>query len=202
MKKLPYIGIIVLLLIVLLQNRGCNDPEVQDNTPKIDTVIVHEVIKDTVTIKIPVPIASIPDTIWLKKEENTPDTTYKGLLNQYKELGNRYFTTNVFKNNFEIEDYGYVTVIDSIYGNWLMSSSLITDLDVQYPEITIERKNPPVTQFYTGITFTGTKITPLTAVYGNFLLKTKKDRIYGAAIGWDGKNTVYSFSLYYKIRLK
>lgn len=202
MKTLPYIGIIVLLLIVLLQNRSCNGPEVQDNAPKIDTVYITIHIRDTVIIEKPVLIASIPDTVWQKEEENTPDSTYSGLLNQYTELGNKYFTTNVFKNKFSIGDYGSVTVTDSIYGNWLMNSTLTTDLDILYPEITIERTNPPVTQLYIGTTFTGSKITPLTAVYGNLLLKTKKDRLYSIGVGWDGENTVYSLSLYWKIKLR
>lgn len=202
MKKLPYIGIIVLLLIVLLQNRGCNGPEAPNNTPQIDTVYKTIHIRDTVIIEKPVLVAAIPDTVWMKEEENAPDSTYNGLLNQYTELGNRYFTTNVFQNKFEIEDYGYVTVTDSIYGNWLMSSTLVANLDLLIPEITIEKTNPPVTQLYIGTTFTGSKITPLTAVYGNLLLKTKRDRLYGAGIGWDGENTVYSLSLYWKIKLK
>lgn len=199
MKKLPYIAIIILLLIILFQNRSCKSPI---PAPKIDTVTVYIPVKDTITIEKPVLIATKKDTVWMKKEENTPDSTYQGLLNQYTELGNRYFTTNVFQNRFKISDYGSITVTDSVYGNWLINSSIFTDLNIPITTITIEKPVTPKNQFYTGVTFTGNKITPLTAVYGNLLLKTKKDKIYAVSIGWDGERTNYAFSLYWKIKLR
>jgi hypothetical protein len=199
MKILPYIGIIVLLLIVLLQNRSCSPADI--TPPNIDTVIVYETIRDTVEVEVPTLVAAIPDTVWLKEEENAPDSTYDGLLYQYAELGNRHFTTNVFKSEFQIEDYGKITVTDSIYGNWLMSSTLVTDLEIVYPEITITKTAPSRNQMYIGTTFTGNKSYPISGVYGGLMLKTKQDRLYGAAIGWTGEIT-YSFSLYYKIKLR
>jgi hypothetical protein len=199
MKTLPYIAIIVLLVIILLQNKSCV-PE-PPAPSKIDTVIVYETVRDTIEIKIPVLVASKPDTVWQDREEQTPDTTYNGLLKQYTDLGNRYFTTNTFQSRFQIANYGSVTVTDSIYGNWLMSSTLISDLKIPTTTITIEKDRPAKNQLYIGATFTGNATYPISGVYGGLLLKTKGDRIYGGSVGWTGEVT-YGFSLYYKIKIR
>lgn len=201
MKTLPYIGIIVLLLIVLLQNKGCNNQNGQDNTPKIDTVYKTIHITDTVIIEKPVLVAAIPDTVWMKEEENTPDSTYDGLLNQYTELGNRYFTTNVFQNKFEIEDYGSVTVTDSIYGNWLMNSTMFTDLKIPTTTITIEKEAPKKNEFYFGPQLSMSRTYPISGVYGSALLKTKQDKIYHLSLGYNGEAQIMG-GLYFKIKIK
>ena len=200
MRTLPYIAIIVLLVIVLLQNKSCNNP-IDIKPPKADTVVVHHIVRDTITIVKPVLVASKPDTIWKYRDQNTPDTTYDGLLKQYTELGNRYFTTNTFKSKFQIADYGSVTVTDSIYGNWLMTSTLTSDLKIPTTTITIEKPLPPKNQLYIGAIFTGNTTYPISGVYGGLLLKTKRDRIYGTSVGWTGEVT-YGFSLYYKIKIR
>ena len=190
MKKLPYIGIIVLLLVILFQNRSCKQPN-GPNTPKIDTVIVYKHIVDTIVVEKPVLVSSKPDTVWMEKEENAPDTTYEGLLFQYKLLGGKYFTTNVFKSDFKIADYGYISVTDSIYGNWLMNSTIFTDLKIPTTTITIEKEAPKKAQLYFGPQISMSKTYPVSGVYGSLLLKTKQDKIMGVPSSQIGQSAEY-----------
>lgn len=200
MKTIPYIGIIILLIIVLLQNKGCKEDTVI-TPPKIDTVIVENIIHDTIPGK-PIYIKTKIDTsIWIKKSEYKPDTTYKGLYNQYTSLGNKYFSTNIFKTTFPISDYGSVTLTDSIRENQLVSSILTTNLNIPTTTITVEKTAPPKRQLYIGTTFLGKKSSPLASIHGGFILKDKKDHLYGASVGYDGE-LVYGGSLYFPIRLK
>jgi hypothetical protein len=197
LSNLPYLAIIVLIVIVFLQNKGCNE-DTPINTVDTVTVYIHTV--DTVYGK-PEIVYTKSDTIWLKDTLFIPDTTYTGLLNQYTKLGNKYFTTNVFSTKFDISDYGSVTVTDTIYGNWLMGSSLITDLTIPVTTITVEKEAPSRRQLYGGPRFTGNSTLPVSGVYGDLLLKTKKDRIYGISIGYTGE-IQFGGSLYYPIKIK
>lgn len=199
MKKLPYIAIIALLLVILFQPWSCK-PDGDLPSPEIDTVIVYKHITDTIIVEKPVPVASIPDTVWMK-EENAPDSTYEGLLSQYTELGNRYFTTNVFQTDFQISTFGYVTVTDSIYGNWLMTTTLVSNLKIPTTTITIEKEIPKRNELFAGPRLTGNHIYPISGVYGAAILKTKRDILYDFSIGYNGEMQ-YGFGILYKIKLR
>lgn len=200
MKKLSYIGIVILLLVILYQNRSCKQPDLP-NTPKIDTVIVYRHVVDTIIVEKPVLVASKPDTIWMDKPENTPDTTYQGLLYQYTQLGSRYFKTNVFKSDFQIADYGYISVTDSIYGNWLMNSTIFTDLKIPTTTITIEKEAPKRAELYFGPQLSMSKTYPISGAYGSLLLKTKQDKIYHFSMGYNGEMQ-FMGGIYFKIKIK
>lgn len=200
MKTIPYIGCIILLIIVLLQNKSCDNDVVIDS-PKIDTVIVIDTVRDTIPGK-PILIKTKIDTsIWIKKSEYKPDTTYKGLYNQYTSLGNKHFSTNIFKTTFPISDYGSVTLTDSIRENQLVNTTLTTNLNIPTTTITIEKTAPPKRQLYIGTTFLGNKSSLLSSVHGGLILKDKKDHLYGVSIGYNGE-VVFGGTLYFPIRLK
>lgn len=202
MKSIPYIGIILLLLVILLQNRGCIDQKEQYNTPpKIDTMVVYKYIHDTIPGK-PVYLKTKIDTsVWMKRSDNIPDTTYKGLLSQYKGLGNKYFSTNIFKTDFKIAEYGSITLTDSVRENQLVSSVLTTNLNIPVTTITIEKSSPPKRQLFVGGSFVMNKTDVISGVYGGLQLKTKRDRLYGISVGWAGKPQLAG-SLYYPIKQK
>jgi len=200
LKEPLYIGIIILLLIVLLKDCG-NDKPV--NVPKADTIrflkYIH--IHDTIPGKPKLVYEKIDTSIWMKKSENKPDTTYKGLLDQYTFLGNQHFAKRGYSTTFPIDTIGSVTVIDSVSENRLFYNRLISNL--KYPVITeiIKQPIPPKNQLYGGVMMTGNKETFISGVYGGLLLKTKKDRIYGASIGWTGQVT-YAGQLYWPLKFK
>lgn len=197
MKYIPYIVALILLIIILLQNKSCKTSPVKETR---DTVIVYIHIHDTVPGKT-IYIKSEPDTVWLTKTEYKPDSTYNGLLKQYTFLGNNYFEKRLFNTTFQIADYGTVSVTDTIRENKLIGSSLITELNIPVTTITVEKESPPKTRLYFGISVTGTKTFPIRGIYGDGLLKTKNERIYGFGVGYDGE-LVYKGTLLWPLRFK
>ena len=200
--NLPYIVIIVLISIVLLQNRSCK-PVPQEPIIQIDTLYIYKTIRDTIPGEVKFLRAKIDTSIWMKKEELKPDTTYKGLLSQYELLGNQHFAINEFSTEFKIADYGSVIVKSEVKANWLISNELETFLNIPTTIITIKETIPdkPKNQLYIGGELTSMKSSPLSGAYAGMLLKTKNDRIYGASIGYRGE-TELKVSSYWKIKLK
>jgi len=197
MKNLPYIGIIILILIILFQPK----PEPIVSPPKIDTVYVYDTIRDTIQVEKIKYVGGKIDTVWMKEPGWIPDSTYQGLLAQYTLLGNHHFKRNVFSSEFKIADYGSVTVTDTIYGNWLINSWITTNLTIPTTTITIEKEAPKKNQFYFGPSVAFSKPSPISGVYGNILPKTKTDQIYSLSMGYNTEPTVM-FGYYWKIKLK
>lgn len=197
-NNLPYIGIIILILVILFQPKRC---DYTPPTPKIDTVIVYQTIRDTIKVETIKYLGSKTDTVWIKEPGWIPDSTYKGLLDQYTLLGSHHFKRNVFSSEFKIADYGTVAVTDTIYGNWLINSWIATNLTIPTTTITIEKETPKKNQFYFGPSIGISKSSPISGVYGNILLKTKSDQIYSLSLGYNTEPTVM-FGYYWKIKLK
>jgi hypothetical protein len=193
-----YLVIGVLLIIVLLQRCGGGEPSVAP-TPKIDTVIKYITVHDTVKGKIKY-IKGETDTSWITLIEYVPDTNYPNLLKQYKAIGDRHFKTNIYKTKFPIK-YGSAQVTDSIFGNELVNSKL--ELDVVFPEntITIVKPAPPVRRLYIGTFLTGDKKEFINSINIGMLYKDKKDKIFGASVGYNNVGTIqYGISSYWKIK--
>jgi len=201
LKDPLYIAVIILLLIVIF--RGCGDNNTIITKPKNDTITIVKYIHihDTIKGDTRIVYEKIDTSIWIKKAENKPDSTYKGLLNQYTSLGNQYFTKKGYKTTFPIDTIGSVTITDSVSENSLFSSTLLANL--KYPVVTktIKETLPPKNQLYIGGTLTGSPGVFINGVYGGLLFKNKKDKIYGAAIGWTGTFN-YAGSMYWPIKFK
>lgn len=195
-----YITIILLVVIILLQNKSCKR---EDNIQpiRIDTVVRYDTIKKIVPGKTVFIKQKIDTSVWIKKVDFKPDTTYKGLLKQYENLGNQHFAINVFKTDFQVADYGTLTVIDSVQSNWLIKSTLETNLTIPTTTITIEKESPPKLQLYSGFHITGSKYEPLSGVYGDLSLKTKNDKLYNVSLGYNGQ-IQYGFGIQWKLKIK
>lgn len=203
---LPYIALVIMVLIIFFQNQGCLDPRnsnSQDTIIRTDTLVVYKHLTDTIQGKIIYIKTKVDTSLWIKKSEYKPDSTYSGLLSQYKILGNSHFSTNFIKKDFLIADYGTISVYDSIRQNQLIYSEIVTNLNIPVTTITVEKEIPqsPKRQLYFGTILTGNKINPISGVYGGFQLKTKKDRLYGISIGYTGK-IEYAGSLYFPIKIR
>ncbi len=187
-------------MIVLLKDCGGIKPVIKSKADTI-TFIKYVHIHDTIKGKTKFIYEGIDTSIWVRKGENKPDTTYKGLLNQYTSLGNKFFSKRVYSTTFPIDSIGSVTVVDSVSENSLISSQLLANL--KYPIVTkvVKEPTPLKNQFYFGTTFTGSPTSFINGVYGGLILKTKKDRLYGASIGWTGEIT-YAGQLYWPIKFK
>lgn len=198
LNLISFITIILLLVVILLQDK-CSSPTPTKETR--DTIIVYKTVHDTIPGKIQFVKTKIDTSIWQKKSDYKPDTTYKGLLKQYNFLGNKHFATNSFKTDFAIGDYGTVSVIDSVRENWLVSSVIETNLKIPTTTITVTKEAPIKRQLYVGFSLTGNQPAPINGVYGDIMLKTKKDRLYGVSMGFNGE-PVYKVSLLWPLKIK
>ena len=197
---LAYIAIAILLGVLLLKNCSTK-PVKQQDSPKIDTVIVERIIHDTIPGEPLLVKQEIDTSIWVKRKENAPDTTYAGLLKQYKDLGDRLFIKKLYSTKFQIKDYGSVTVYDNISENTLISSDIITDLVIPTTTITVTKYAPIKRELYFGFQGMGNLQYPLRHIAIGGLLKDKKDHIYNLSIGYDGQ-FIYGGGLYWKVKFK
>lgn len=192
-KHIPYIFIIGILVFLLFHNN--KEKEIITNT-KIDTVIVEKHVIDSIPGDVVYVSTKIDTSIWIKKAENIPDTTYKGLLSQYKLLGNNYFSTTFDTTQFNIEGYGHIIVKDSVSENRLKYTKLYSFLTFPEKTITITEKYIPKRELYFGPTIYVNN----PSVNLSLILKTKKEKLYGFSIGWN-KKPQYGFSYLYKIKI-
>jgi len=194
------VAIIALLLVTVFQCKKIR--EIETESANVDTVVeiieIHDTIKTPGKIKF---IKGETDTLWLTEIEYEPDPEHERLLQQYMALGNKHFAKNSFETRFSIGEYGLAIIRDTVLENKLVGSGL--ELDVVFPSktITITKPAPPVKQFYIGTSITGDKQELVNSVNVGGLYKDKKDRIFGASIGFNESGRLqYGISSYIKIK--
>lgn len=198
-QSIPYIIIGILLTIIFLQWKNRNSSE--GITVVKDTVVKITEIRTLIPAET-LFIASERDTVWDRTLIYVPDSTYKGLLKQYEQLGNQLFATNYYENKFDIDSFGYVKIRDTLKGNRLIGSGMETFLDIPERTITIEKTLPPVNEFYLGGGLSGAQTT-LNGLYFGGIFKDKKQRMYGMNVGYIHPiGLTYNLSYYSKIRFK
>lgn len=184
-----YITIILLIIIILLQNKSCKRQD--DIQPiKIDTVVRYDTIKKIIPGKIIFIKQKIDTSIWMKKPGNVPSKNIDSLKTQYLILGNKFFAENTFSTKYSLGEYGSVTAIDTISENKLIGSKLITNLTIPEKTITITKEAPLKRELYVGGFLSLTESTPVSGVYGGILYKDKKSRIFSLNVGWTGEPTI------------
>lgn len=199
MKKfsfISYLAVVALSVVVFLQKQAYNSLASQQS--KIDTVISYVNVHDTVKGKSITRIKTDLDTLWIDSIEYVPDTNYAVLLEQYKELGDKFFSKSVYNTIFNVK-YGSAKVTDTITGNKLVGNRLELDLEIPEKTITIVKPAPKVREVYLGTIATGDNSSFINGVSVGGLYKDKKDKIFGASIGYNGR-IQYGAGLYYKIR--
>lgn len=194
------VAIVALLLVTFFQYRKIKEIEVVP--PKVDTVVeiveIHDTVKTPGKIKF---IKGETDTLWLTEIEYVPDPEHEKLLRQYMALGNKHFAKNSFETKFPVGEYGVAIVRDTVLENKLVASGLELDIIVPTKTITITKPAPPVKQFYIGTSITGSKQQFVNSVNIGALYKDKKDKIFGASIGFNDAGRIqYGISSYIKIK--
>lgn len=196
-NKVLRVLLLVVSLIVIFQRWGdWGGPDVP--APEIDTLTVYKEVHDTVKGKTKF-VKGETDTLWSTVTEYVPDTSYPKLLGQYKKLGNEYFEQRVFETEFALGEYGSAKITDSISTNTLISSKIAYNLNIPEKTITIREHLPPTRQLYVGTSIFGNPKSYITGVSVGALYKDKKDKIFGASVGYDGQ-IVYGVSSYWKIK--
>lgn len=188
--------IILILLIILIIGR-CSKPVSNVETIRRDTVWVY---KDSVIIRMPQIIKTIPVEKIIRDVKYLPDTNYSSLLNQYQKLLLLYLEKNIQRDTLRIKNLGFISITDTVESNLI--TNRVYDYKLKYPEITntiIERKN----QLYLGVGVQGEQTKYIHQFNTGLLLKNKKDQLYGVSVGInaDGRLT-YGFNTYFKIKFK
>ena len=205
MNKL-FIPIIAVLMIILFLMRfnscGCHSPFPQ---VKSDTLIIHDTIEihDTAKGEI-VFVKSKPREHWDTIPKYVPDTNYPGLLKQYNNLGNDFFTQNIYKAIYKLDTFGTLTAIDTISQNKLTGTSLITNLKIPYKRIVVTNTIIPASknQLYIGGGLNGNSKSLINSAEVGLILKTNKDQIYQVKVSEDlNGNINYGIGTYWKIKL-
>lgn len=197
-NDIGYLLVIVILgSIVFLQKCGGGGDNVPP--PKIDTVVNYIEVHDTVKGRTKF-IQGKKDTLWADSLVYVPDTSYPKLLEQYKSLGDKHFSTNIFKSEFELGEYGKAVVTDTVKGNQLISSGLSYNLSIPEKTITIEKPAPPKRQLYVGFGGFGNKSNYVDGVYIGGVYKDKQDRLSGVSVGYSNGQINFGLSSYWKIK--
>jgi len=198
-EKLDVYAVVIFVLLAIIFIQRCSHTEIKPVPPRIDTIVSYVHLHDTIIIKKPKLIKSEPDTLWKDSIIYIPDTTYPALLLQYKKLGNKYYTSNMYNTVFPIGSYGNVTITDIVKGNQLISTHLISNLNIPEKTVTIIKQAPPKRQVYLGLGVFGSKRALIDGVYVGALYKDKKDRIFGYNIGYNNAIQI-GLSSYWKFK--
>jgi len=206
MNKIYIFIIGVLVVFVLLQNKGCVGG---GDKPTSDTLVVHDttwVKKDSLIYSKPLPAQIIHDSLFIAgKTEYLADTNYAALKIQFDNLVKMYTALAIYVDSVRLDTLGYVVVTDSIQENKIKGRSWKYDYKIPFvtKTVTITNQAPAKTQLYVGGGISTSQTLGLQAAEAGVILKTKKDKIYGLKAGSDiNGNISYGFQTYWKIGKK
>jgi hypothetical protein len=198
MNKLLSAIVLVLVAVILFQNNGCTYIDNQ----KPEVITVHDTTwerHDSLIIKKLKIKEVIHDTL---PPEYIADTNYPKLKAQYDALVISYLAKNIYADTLKLDTLGYIAIADTLYKNELQNRSY--KYDYKIPTITttttITKVAPPKSALFMGggITVNSTEVKSL---YGGFLYKSKKDKVFGLNIGVTGNSKiVYGVQSYWKIK--
>ncbi len=181
MKDILYIALIITLLYILMTRDTPKIPEPQV-IRKLDTVYMpyRIIVKKTDTIRI-------DTTIYV-------DVPYLDST-AIKETLKKYFAKVVHRDTLKMK-YGWVAAEDTISQNRLISRVWAANIVV--PEITKTVEAPKVNQYFAGPKL---ELSNGFNQFGfGFMMKDKKDRLYGTSIGVDKyKNVNFGVEFYIKL---
>ena len=206
MNKVYFFIIGVLVVFVLLQNKGCVGGGVQSGS---DTLVVHDTTwfkKDSLIYAKPLPAKIIYDSLFVEgKTEYLADTNYAALKVQFDNLVKMYTALAIYVDSVKLDTLGYVVVTDSIRENKITGRTWKYDYKIPFvtKTVTITNQAPSKTQLYVGGGVNTTQTLGLHSAEAGVILKTKKDKIYGLKAGSDiNGNLSYGFQTYWKIGKK
>ena len=203
MNKIYIFIIGVLVVFVLLQNKGCVGG---GEKPTSDTLVVNDttwVTKDSLIYSKPLPAKIIHDSLFIEgKTEYLADTNYAALKIQFDNLVKSYTALAVYIDSVKLDTLGYVSVTDSVRENKIIGRAWQYNYKIPFVTntVTITNYAKPKTQVYIGGSLNTTETFGLQSADAGLMLKTKSDKIYGLKVGSDlDGNLVYGFQVYWKI---
>jgi hypothetical protein len=206
MNKVYLFIIGVLVVFVLLQNKGCVGGGSHSTS---DTLVVHDTTwfkKDSLIYSKPLPAKIIHDSLFIAgKTEYLADTNYAALKIQFDNLVKMYTALAIYVDSVKLDTLGYVSVTDSVRENKLIGRAWKYNYKVPFvtKTVTITNQAPAKTQLYVGGGVNTTQTLGLHSAEAGLILKTKGDKIYGLKAGSDiNGNISYGFQTYWKIGKK
>ena len=197
MNKILTFIIIALLFAMALQNKGCNAPNI-----KADTVTLHDTawqVHDSLIVKKLKIKQIIHDTL---PAEYIADTNYPKLKAQYDALVIAYLAKTLYTDTLKIDTLGYVAVSDTVHKNEIHGRSYKYNYKIPTITVTntITKQAPPKGALFIGGGVTGNP-NEVKSLFGGFLYKSKKDKVFGLNVGLTGNNKiVYGVQSYWKIK--
>lgn len=215
-KRLLYAIIAFLGLLLLFSNPSCKS--CNNSNFKSDTVIVQKtdtqwIKQDTVFISVYKP--KVVKTITHNNRIPKASKNYDSLKNQYDSVSQKFYSTNIVKDNIKLKDstgriVGNVNINDSVNQNVIIGRDV--DYQLEFPIITntiiktITKTSPSKRQFYIGGQITGNQKSLINGGILGLIYKDRKERIYTInAGGITYQNLVYPQFLigtYWKIGKK
>ena len=196
--KQYFLYLIIGVLLILLFLGKCS------KSTTIDKPIIKH---DTIRIKKDSTIYSKPKVIKIAGESKIdtfylPNPNYNKLLKQYRDLLTLYFRNNIINDTLKLDKFGSVFVVDTLTKNVISGRTYKYHLNIPEINTTIIKPSKLINQVYVGGSIEGTNISPVHQITAGFLLKNKRDQIYGIYTGIDfNGQIVYGIQSYWKIKL-
>lgn len=181
MRDVIYIALILSLLYIIFTREEPKAPD-KETIVKIDTFYMpyKVTVRKTDTIRI--------DTTIYQDVPYLDSTAIRETLKKY-------FAKNVQTDTLRLK-YGYISTLDTIQSNRLLSRTWNADLTIPEREITV--KEPPKNQFYIGPRLEISKFVNQAGF--DIIWKDKKDRLYDLGVGVDRYKSV-NFGLGFYMKL-
>ena len=188
----------VLTLVILLQRCGSGNESNSTLKPREKVKIDWRVIKKTEVHNVPVYYF---DTTYLPGDPiYMPDTSYAGLLKQYKELFEYYTMRVVYKDTIAVDTFGNIVIIDTVNCNQLQPRVIKHDYKIPITTIT---KYETTRQLYFGGGIAIDYPIGFNNIHAGFMYKDKKDRVFGLSAGVTPElKPFFSIDTYWKIKLR
>jgi len=192
-------GIIAIVILLLLMKCGRSG----DGKPKIEIkTVIKEVKGDTVYVPQ-------VNNIYHDRIRYVPtnpdliiDTMYLPELIDTLSILKDYYAHVVYKDTLR-NQYGYISVTDTISQNRIKSRQVKTALSIPEVTKTITLTQPKKAQIYLGANFLGNQDDPLLGYNVNISLKTKRDKFIEAGYNqFYGGTSFYSLGLKFKISFR
>lgn len=201
--KKYFLQAIIALLVVLLVVQRCSQPA----PPKPDVVIKHDTVwveKHGSGTSVPRVVDSIPYPVekLIKDTKYVPDTNYPRLLAQYRQLLSLYLSTIIQKDTIKLDTTGVVYITDKIAENRVFARTFTYDYKYPFVKETITQPAKLRNQIYIGGAIQGSFTNPVNQINAGFLLRNKKEQIFGAytGINMDGQLQL-GIQSYWKIHI-
>jgi len=199
MNRVLTLFIVILLFIILTQDRGCG------SKMEPTTVTIHDTtwqVHDSLIIKKLKVKETIYETIQTPPEY-IADTSYPRLKEQYDSLVVAYLAKNIYADTLKLDTLGYVAIADTLQKNELQNRSYKYNYKIPtiHTTTTITKYAPLKNQLYLGGGVDGNKIVGITSLSAGVLLKTKKDNIYSVTVGSNPQGQInYGFRTFWKLK--